>query len=102
MRHGNAQLGDFLFLFLDEWIKLRNFAGVLALLLFAETEEISLILRPPAMEIEAVFFDDGLTKLFDLVEFGTSNESDSWMVPLFAGSFANLFSVNLQGIIALS
>ena len=43
----------------DERVELGNLDGVLTLLLFAKPEEISPVLRTPAMEEEFVLFADG-------------------------------------------
>src|SRR4051812_15522242 len=58
------QLINFSFLGCDEGIKLGNFHGVTALLFFTEAENIGLIFRPPAVEIETVFFDGQLADRF--------------------------------------
>src|SRR5437660_2524244 len=54
-----AQSGDALLPFLDERIELGNLDGVLALFLFAETEQVSPVRRTPTVEEEFVLFADG-------------------------------------------
>ncbi len=54
-----AELGDTGFPFGDERIELGNLDGVLALLVFAEAEEIGPVLRTPAVKEEFVLFADG-------------------------------------------
>src|SRR4051812_24389866 len=59
MRHRRAQAGDLLLVLDDQLLELGHFLGVLALLVLAETKQVSLVLRPPAVEILAVLLDDG-------------------------------------------
>ena len=49
MRFGFGQLADQVLLLFDERVELGNFFGVLALLMFAEEEEIRVVLGAPAM-----------------------------------------------------
>ena len=54
-----ARFFDDLLLLGDERIEHGDFLGVLALLVFAEEEEVGLVRGTPAVEEEAVFLDDG-------------------------------------------
>ena len=56
----HAQLGDLFFLLRDQRIELRDLEGVLPLLVLAEAEQIRLVLRPPAVEVQVVLGDDRL------------------------------------------
>ena len=68
----DAEPGDAFLLLLDERVKQRHLAGVLALLVLAEAEQVRFILRTPAVEVEAVLLDDGGPELLGLVEFGNA------------------------------
>jgi hypothetical protein len=50
------------FLFGDERVEHGDFDPVIALLVFAGTEEVDFVLGSPAVEEEPLFFDDGLTE----------------------------------------
>ena len=101
--HGHAQLGDFFFLRGDERIELRNLAGVLALLVLAETEQIRFVFRTPAVEIEAILGDDGLAQ-----PFGSERELEGLDIPtpavnsfssaVPAASLPSMLSVYFPGI----
>ena len=54
-----AQSGDARFPLGNERIELGNLDGVLALFLFAETEQVSPVRRTPTVEEEFVLFADG-------------------------------------------
>src|SRR5260221_14738887 len=69
------QLGDLFLLGRDQRVELRNFAGVLPLLMLAEAEQVGHVLRPPAVEVEFVFGDDGLEQLLALVRFGITSDA---------------------------
>src|SRR5258706_14729754 len=57
LRGSLLQSIDLNFLLSDQRIKLRNFHRIIALLFLTEAENVCLILRPPAVEIEAILFD---------------------------------------------
>src|SRR5262245_61968085 len=64
---GYPQFGDLLLLCLDQRVELRDLAGVLALLVLAEAEQVGDVLRPPAVEVQLVLLEDRLAQLLELV-----------------------------------
>src|SRR5438067_5776512 len=70
----DAQLSNLVFQLGDQRIKQRDFAGILPLLVLAKTIEVGFVLRTPAVEIEAVLFDDGLSKPFHLVNIWSPHD----------------------------
>src|SRR5262245_992885 len=62
------QRRNLLLLFFDEWIELRNLLRVLALLVFAEEEEVGVVLRAPSVEEQFVLLADRLAQFLGLIE----------------------------------
>src|SRR4051794_21735488 len=63
--YGFFELIDLRFELLDDGVELGDFYGVLALLVFAEAENVGLILGTPAVEVFLVFLNDGLAELLE-------------------------------------
>src|SRR3954468_18677746 len=53
------------FQLLDDGVELGDFYGVLALLVFAEAEDVGLVLGTPAVEVFLVFANDGGAELLE-------------------------------------
>ena len=70
VRHRLSQPGDLLLLGLDERVEQGDLAGVVALLVLAEAEEVRLVLGPPAVEVQLVLGVDRLAEGLDLVVVG--------------------------------
>ena len=75
--HWLAKRRDFVFFSLDEWIELRNLPRVLSLFMFAEEEQIRVVLRAPAMEEQFVLFQNGLAQLLGPL-FDPVGPSELW------------------------
>ena len=55
----HAEFGDFGFGLGDQGVELGDFDRVVALFVFAESEQVGEVLRPPAVEVELVLVTDG-------------------------------------------
>ena len=90
MWHGPTQTDDLGFLGGDQGVERGEFGGVLALFVFPEAEQICLILRSPAVEIQEVLAVDRFAEGLNLILVGISGNDGSsrerWQVP--AGEFA--------------
>src|SRR4051794_39379035 len=76
------QLRDLLLLRRYQRVELRDLAGVLALLVLAEQEQIGDVLRPPAEEIQLVLRQDRLPQLLELLRVGRHPERRPGFGPL--------------------
>src|SRR5438309_60820 len=74
MRHRLAEPGDLSFLGFHQRVEPGNLDGVVALLMTAEPEQIGDVLRPPAVEEQAVLVVDRLEKPVGLAPFRTGLE----------------------------
>src|SRR5262245_1375798 len=83
----------------DERVELRYLAGVLALLVLAEAEEVRLVLRPPAVEEQLVLDDDHLAQGLRLLEFGPAYEPYP-AGPLGGAGRDDLLAVDRQDVLA--
>ncbi|MDB6125293.1 MAG: hypothetical protein JWQ71_4286 [Pedosphaera sp.] len=94
---GLPQFGDPSFLFGDEKVEHGDFPGVLALLVFAETEQIGFVLGTPAIEVELVFLEDDFAEFFGLVPLWAALDGDA-PAPFLAGAGGNGDAVRLEVI----
>src|SRR5579863_1364337 len=97
---GLAELGDLFFLGGNQRVELRNLATIAALLVFAEAEQVGLVLRPPAVEVEAILGDDGASQLLRLSELRPGAKDDT-SLPLLGAGRVDRLAVNVQRVAAL-